>query len=524
MKHHKLQELRRVEGRGSRGGERELSAGGGNTIRLGQFTMVVCLLVLATHCHAKEFPFPSLNEAVDSAAAPDNLRAVAARTSDPDVWLGLSFLAQPGDPVRPELSDRAVKAKPELAPVALVLANAMDGPDEASIAELIHGDPDNALGYYLQGRYSKSGAEKEQLEAFRKGAACAEFRLYEPAISNALFKALDALNLQGRERLCASSWMESRWSNFKIGNLQYPGRMLQGLAKGADMETKKEISNLMLKVAGHLIGSDFEDRVFGERVLVETFHLEADIAASEESPAVSSYASVLQALASTSLNSLALLKGNPQALAQFLPGRIHRAYIVIDPNLAKDHLIELQNRPAADPEFDKAYEDWVRASEALIEAALPDQDEIIGAYFGGYLPPRTNAPFPWSSSGTYVERLVKTKTNLFAAAAANERAMSRMNELNQATLPGRQKASSTIDPETAAKNDCIYNLRMIDGAKQTWALEMGKQGTDTPTWSDIQPYFAGTNAAMPKCPSGGTYTIGAVNQRPTCSIPGHVCP
>jgi hypothetical protein len=291
------------------------------------------------------------------------------------------------------------------------------------------------------------------------------------------------------------------------------------------METKKEISNLMLALAGHLIGSDFEDRVCGERTLMNAFHLKADIAASEKSPAVSSYASVLQALASTSLGSLALRNGNPLALADFLPGRIEQAFVVVDPNLAKDHLIELKNRPAADPEFDKAYEDWIKASKTLIEAALPDQDEIIGAYFGGYMPPRTNVPFPWSSSGTYVERLVKTKPNLFAAAAANERAMNRMEELYQATLPGRQKASSTMDPVSAAKNDCINNLRLIDGAKQTWALEMGKQGTDTPAWADIQPYLnRGTNAAMPKCPSGGTYTIGTVGERPKCSIAGHVCP
>jgi hypothetical protein len=489
------------------------------------FSMVACLLVVVTQCDAKEFPFPSLNEAVDSAAAPANLRAVAARSTDPEVWLGLSFLAQPGDPVRPELSDRAVKAKPELGPAALVMANAMDGVDDASIAKLIKHDPDNALGYYLRGRSYTRGGEKESLEALRKGAACPEFRLYEGTISNALFKALDALDLKGRDRLCASSWMESRWSNFKISNLQTQGNVLGQVAKGADMETQKEISDLMLAVAGHLIGSDFEDRVSGERMLLKAFHLKADIAASQKSPAVSSYASVLQALASTALNSINLRKGNPQALADFLPDRIHRAFIVVDPNLAKDHLIELKNRPTADPEFDKAYKEWVQASKALIEEALPDQDEIIGAYFGGYMPPRTNVPFPWSSSGTYVERLVKTKTNLFAAAVVNERAMSRMNDLSQALLPGRQKASATMDPKTAAMNDCIYNLRLIDGAKQTWALEMGKQGTDTPSWSDIQPYLnRGTNAAIPTCPSGGTYTIGKISERPTCSVEGHVCP
>src|SRR5579862_408260 len=499
--------------------------------RLRSFTVTACLLALATHCHAatfsplppKENPllpqFPSLNKAVDSAAAPANLRAVAARTTDPEVWLGLSFLAQAGDPVRPELSERAVKAKPELEPAALVMAIAMNGPDDASVAKLIQRDPDNALGYYLECRESKPGGEKEQFKVFRKGVACPEMRLYEGAISNALFKALDALDLKGRDRLCASSWMATRWFNLKM-NLQTQRHVLWEMSEGADIKTKKEVANLMLAVAGHLIASDFQDRIFGEWTLASAFHIEADIAASEKSPAASSYASALQALASTSPG--ASDRFNPLQLAQFLPGRIWDACLV-DSKIARDH--QLENRRAAGPEFDKAYEERTNADKALIEAALPDQDEIIGAYFGGYMPPRTNAPFPWSSAGTYVERLVKTKTNLFAAAIASERAGFRMEELYQATLPGRKKASSTMDPVNAAWNDCINNLRMIDGAKQTWALETGKQATDTPTWADIQPYFnRGTNAAMPKCPSGGTYTIGAVGEKPKCSIAGHVLP
>lgn len=507
-----------------------------------QSTLAACLLALATHCHAANFsplppkedpfrvpPYPSLNKAVDSAAAPANLRAVAARTSDPEVWLGLSFLAQAGDPVRPELSERAVKAKPELGPAALVMAIAMDGPDDSSIAKLIQRDPDNALGYYLLGRESKPGGEKELFETFRKGAACPEFRLYEGTISNALFKTLDALDLKGQDRLCASSWMATRWTNFKFIDLQTQRRVLWETAEFADMKTKKEVSDMMLALAGHLIASDFLSRMFGEWTLVNAFHLKADIAASEKSPAASSYASAIEALASTSLiSSRGFQQMTPELTRSSLPlalfpDQILRAFIVVDPNLAKEHLDELTNRPAQDPQFDKAYEQWVRTSKALIQVALPDQDEIIGAYFGGYMPPRTNAPIPWSSTGTYVERLVKTKPDLFAAAAANERAMGRVEDLHRALLLAKRNAS--LDPATAARNECIDNLRRIDAAKQTWALEMGKQSTDTPSWSDIRPdYSADPNAAMPKCPSGGTYTIGAVGEKPTCSTPGHALP
>jgi len=71
---------------------------------------------------------------------------------------------------------------------------------------------------------------------------------------------------------------------------------------------------------------------------------------------------------------------------------------------------------------------------------------------------------------------------------------------------------------------CIDNLTQIDGAKQQWALEHGKNSDAKPTWDDIRPYLAdsfksGTNQ-IPACPQGGKYTLGKVGDRPTCSIGG----
>ena len=72
--------------------------------------------------------------------------------------------------------------------------------------------------------------------------------------------------------------------------------------------------------------------------------------------------------------------------------------------------------------------------------------------------------------------------------------------------------------QTAQRNACINNLRQIDAAKHQWALEKGKKGTDVPTQADLTPYIGG---GFPRCPQGGHYTIGAVDDKPTCSIPGH---
>jgi hypothetical protein len=70
------------------------------------------------------------------------------------------------------------------------------------------------------------------------------------------------------------------------------------------------------------------------------------------------------------------------------------------------------------------------------------------------------------------------------------------------------------------ENACINNLRQIDAAKQEWALEKGKKTGDVPDKEDLLPYLR----SWPVCPSGGIYTIGAVGEKPTCSIPGHQLP
>jgi prepilin-type N-terminal cleavage/methylation domain-containing protein len=70
------------------------------------------------------------------------------------------------------------------------------------------------------------------------------------------------------------------------------------------------------------------------------------------------------------------------------------------------------------------------------------------------------------------------------------------------------------------KNACIANLKQIDGAKATWALEQKKTNSDTPTTSDLY----GSSAYIrdtPACPGNGTYAINAVDSKPTCTVSGH---
>ena len=74
--------------------------------------------------------------------------------------------------------------------------------------------------------------------------------------------------------------------------------------------------------------------------------------------------------------------------------------------------------------------------------------------------------------------------------------------------------------QSSQQNACINNLRQIDGAKATWALEQKKVGNDTPNPGDI---YGSTLyiRVEPTCPANGTYALGNVDQKPTCTIAGH---
>lgn len=75
--------------------------------------------------------------------------------------------------------------------------------------------------------------------------------------------------------------------------------------------------------------------------------------------------------------------------------------------------------------------------------------------------------------------------------------------------------------QTAQKNTCINNLRMIDSAKQQYALEKGSTASTWPIEAEITPYL-GRTQTMPVCPSGGTYSVKSLKEPPTCTIPDHV--
>jgi len=85
---------------------------------------------------------------------------------------------------------------------------------------------------------------------------------------------------------------------------------------------------------------------------------------------------------------------------------------------------------------------------------------------------------------------------------------------------------------TSQTNTCIDNLRMIDAAKQQWALEQGQGGTALPQGTDIQPYLGRGGGVLPTCPIDSqasfttSYTMENCLTPPLCQIAptAHVLP
>lgn len=80
-----------------------------------------------------------------------------------------------------------------------------------------------------------------------------------------------------------------------------------------------------------------------------------------------------------------------------------------------------------------------------------------------------------------------------------------------------------VQARTSARTSaCINNLRLVDAAKEQWALANNANDGDPVAESganSILDYLKGN--IMPQCPAGGEYTVGAVSEPPVCDVEGH---
>jgi hypothetical protein len=72
------------------------------------------------------------------------------------------------------------------------------------------------------------------------------------------------------------------------------------------------------------------------------------------------------------------------------------------------------------------------------------------------------------------------------------------------------------------KQECIQNLKHMDGAVQHWALDHRKVATDTYSLTDTNVLVYLSGSVLPRCPLGGSYSAAAtICGAPVCSVPGH---
>ena len=116
-----------------------------------------------------------------------------------------------------------------------------------------------------------------------------------------------------------------------------------------------------------------------------------------------------------------------------------------------------------------------------------------------------------------VERL-QTESQQTAQHLTTARSALEMQQEHLQQLQAEQQRAAQL----ANANACINNLHLIDAAKQQWALDKNKAATDVPTTQDLLPYLK--DGIFPVCPDGGSYSLNAAGELPTCSIQGHVLP
>jgi len=86
-------------------------------------------------------------------------------------------------------------------------------------------------------------------------------------------------------------------------------------------------------------------------------------------------------------------------------------------------------------------------------------------------------------------------------------------------IAGSREDAVKIDDNPERRNACINNLRMIDAAKEQWAMANHSKDGDVVDINGILEYVKGQK--LPVCPCGGTYKVNAVGQYPECSVRGH---
>ncbi len=78
-------------------------------------------------------------------------------------------------------------------------------------------------------------------------------------------------------------------------------------------------------------------------------------------------------------------------------------------------------------------------------------------------------------------------------------------------------------PYNQTRSSCIANLKVLDSAKEQWAMDNKKAPGAVVRFKDLVGLDLYIKSE-PVCPKGGYYVVGSIGTNPTCSIEGHAIP
>lgn len=121
----------------------------------------------------------------------------------------------------------------------------------------------------------------------------------------------------------------------------------------------------------------------------------------------------------------------------------------------------------------------------------------------------------WTGRNTADAVLFEGRTKgLLASYVTGQGNVAQLGMVAGIAMPAMHRARTT-----ARHAVCRNNLRMIDVAKEQWAMENNKVKGDAVSRQDLKPYVHDEEKAF-ACPQGGQYEIGPVGEKPRCTVHG----
>ncbi len=206
-----------------------------------------------------------------------------------------------------------------------------------------------------------------------------------------------------------------------------------------------------------------------------------------------------------------LIGSSPAAIVAALDSKANENGLVASPlyrKLLADAPEKTSGIEFLSPRFMQAYMDIMKQS---MGSDMGQQGpDIMNLMFGG---------FENIQCGSY---MLKTPTGLYSkgygdsggAKPVEMAATAYIGMISAIAVPSFHKARSNSQDKM-----CINNRRILDAAKEQWAMENAKVDGDAVTEADVGKYIKGGYSAL-QCPKGGTYTIAPVGSSPSCSVHG----